>query len=69
MGLMTATYGIGQILGPPLVAVLMQAARPPSETFTLSLQIAATSLVLGAGIFGWMARVYPVQRPDLTADR
>ena len=69
MGLMTATYGIGQILGPPLVAALMSAARPPSETFTLSLQIAATSLVLGAGIFGWMARVYPVQQPDLTADR
>lgn len=61
MGLMTATYGIGQILGPPLVAALMSAARPPSETFTLSLQIAATSLVLGAGIFGWMSRTYPAR--------
>ena len=69
MGLMTATYSLGQAVGPPLVAVLMLGARPPSETFTLSLQIAATSLLLGAAIFGWMARVYPVKSPSLVASR
>jgi len=69
MGLLTATYGVGQIVGPPLVAVLMQGARSPSETFMLSLKIAATSLLLGAAIFGWMVRVYPVKRPILTVDR
>ena len=69
MGLLTATYGVGQIVGPPLVAVLMQGARSPSETFMLSLEIAATSLLLGAAIFGWMVRVYPVKRPILTVDR
>jgi len=69
MGLMTATYGVGQILGPPLVAVLMRSARPPGETFTLSLQIAAASLLWGAMAFGWMARVYPVKRPSVTAGR
>ena len=69
MGLMTATYGVGQIVGPPLVAVLMHGARPPGETYTLSLQIAAISLLLGAGVFGWMARVYPVKPPVLTASR
>jgi len=69
MGLMTATYGVGQIVGPPLVAVLMHGARPHSETFTLSLQIAAASLLLGAATFGWMARVYQVKPPPLTADR
>ena len=68
MGLMTATYGVGQILGPPLVAALMYGARQPGETFTLSLEIASTSLLLGAALFGWMARVYPVL-PPLTADR
>ena len=62
MGLMTATYSVGQILGPPLVAVLMHGARTPSETFTLSLQIAAATLVLGACAFAWMSRVYPVKR-------
>jgi MFS family permease len=72
MGLLTATYGVGQILGPPLVAVLMRAARPPSETFTLSLQIAAASLLLGAAIFAWMVRAYPVkphETPSLQAER
>ena len=69
MGLMTATYGVGQIVGPPLVAVLMHGARPHSETFTLSLQIAAASVLLGAATFGWMARVYQVKPPPLTADR
>jgi MFS family permease len=72
MGLLTATYGVGQILGPPLVAVLMRAARPPSETFTLSLQIAAASLLLGAAIFAWMVRAYPIKpqvTPSLQAER
>jgi hypothetical protein len=69
MGLLTAMFGVGQILGPPLVAGLMHGARSPGDTFTLSLQIAAASLLWGAGIFGWMVRAYPVKRPSLTAGR
>jgi predicted MFS family arabinose efflux permease len=61
MGLMTATYSVGQVIGPPLVAVLMHGARTPSDTFTLSLQIAMASLLFGAAIFFWMSRVYPVK--------
>ena len=61
MGLMTATYSVGQVMGPPLVAVLMHGARTPSDTFTLSLQIAMASLLFGAAIFFWMSRVYPVK--------
>ncbi len=72
MGLMTATYSVGQILGPPMVAFLMHGDRTPGETFSLSLQIAMASLLVGAAVFGWMRRVYPVQ-PDavsaLTPDR
>jgi fucose permease len=67
MGLMTATYGIGQIAGPPLVAVLMHGTRTPGDTFSLSLEIAALSLLLGAAVFGWMVRAYPVKPPSLTA--
>ena len=61
MGLMTATYSVGQVMGPPLVAVLMHGTRTPSDTFTLSLQIATASLLFGAAIFFWMSRFYPVK--------
>jgi MFS family permease len=69
MGLLTATYGVGQILGPPLVAVLMQGARSPGDTFSISLAIAASTLLLGAAIFGLMARVYPLASRSLAAGR
>ncbi len=62
MGLMTATYSVGQVMGPPLVAVLMHGDRTPSDTFSLSLKIAMASLLFGAAIFFWMSRVYPVKR-------
>lgn len=60
MGLLTATYGVGQILGPPLVAMLLRHADSPGEGFTLSLEIAATMLLTGAALYGWMVRAYPV---------
>lgn len=60
MGLLTATYGVGQIFGPPLVALLIRHKHSPSEGFTLSLEIAATTLLMGAALYGWMVRTYPV---------
>lgn len=62
MGLLTALYGLGQIAGPPLVAVLLRHSATPGEGFNLALEIAAGSLVLGAVVFGWMVRAYPVRR-------
>ena len=62
MGLLTATYGVGQILGPPLVAVLLRHARSPGEGFTLSLEIAAAALLAGALMYLWMASAYPVMK-------
>lgn len=59
MGLLTATYGVGQILGPPLVAVLLRHTRSAGQGFTLSLEIAAATLLAGAAIYGWMTRAYP----------
>ena len=59
MGLLTATYGVGQILGPPLVAVLLRHTRSPGQGFTLSLEIAVATLLAGAAIYGWMTRAYP----------
>ena len=62
MGLLSATYGVGQILGPPLVALLLRHTATASEGFTLSLEIAASTLLTGAALYGWLVRVYPVLR-------
>jgi len=59
MGLITAMYGLGQIVGPPLAAALLARSPHPAEGFALSLQIAAGGLVLGALIYFAMARMYP----------
>ncbi|MBC7377616.1 MAG: YbfB/YjiJ family MFS transporter [Burkholderiaceae bacterium] len=61
MGLLTALYGIGQIVGPPLVAVLLRHSATAGEGFALSLEIAAGALVVGGAIFAGMARVYAMK--------
>jgi hypothetical protein len=60
MGMMTAMYGLGQIVGPPLAAAMLARSATPGEGFTLSLEIAAGSLVAGAIVFAAMTRLYPV---------
>ena len=62
MGLLTAMYGIGQIVGPPLAALLLKRSADAGAGFTLSLEIAAGVLLLGAGLYLWMLRAYPMRR-------
>jgi MFS family permease len=62
MGLMTVLYGAGQIAGPPLAAVLVARSGTPAQGFSLSLQIAAGSLLAGALLYLELARRYPQQR-------
>ena len=64
MGLLTAMYGIGQISGPPLVAVLLRRSASLGAGFTLSLEIAASALVLGMLMYLWMSRAYPMRRAN-----
>ncbi|WP_354683980.1 YbfB/YjiJ family MFS transporter [Cupriavidus necator] len=59
MGLMTASYGLGQIAGPPLATALV--AR--TGGFASSLACAAAALLLGALVFAWMRRAWPPQPP------
>jgi predicted MFS family arabinose efflux permease len=59
-GLLTAAYGVGQIAGPPLVALLLRNSSTNGEGFTMSLEIAASALLIGAVLYAWMVRVYPV---------
>ncbi len=62
IGLMTAMYGVGQIAGPPLAAVLVARSATPSQGFALSLQIAAGSLLAGALLYLLLTRRYPMRR-------
>ncbi len=61
MGVLTALYGLGQIVGPPLAAALLKRASTPAQGFSMSLEIAAGSLALGVLLFLVLARLYPVQ--------
>jgi len=60
MGLLTALYGIGQIVGPSLVALLLKRSASTGQGFTVSLQIAAAALLAGGTMFLWLARAYPL---------
>lgn len=62
MGLATALYGMGQVVGPPLVALLIGWSGSPSRGFTLSLLTAAGVLLLGAVLYQWSVRRYPRTR-------
>ena len=66
IGLLTALYGIGQIVGPPMVAWLLErsanAGAGAGMAFTLSLQIAASALLIGAALYLAMVRVWPMRR-------
>ena len=61
IGLLTATYGVGQILGPPLVALLLRRSADADAGFTLSLEIAASALLLGAALYAWLVKAYPLK--------
>ena len=66
MGLLTMLYGTGQIAGPPLAAVLIARSATPAQGFTLSLEIAAGALVLGALLYLELARRYPLAKPAVS---
>jgi predicted MFS family arabinose efflux permease len=59
IGLLTAVYGLGQVAGPPLAAALIRRSGTVGQGFAWSLGTAATSLLVGAALYAWMARRYP----------
>ena len=66
MGLLTAIYGIGQIVGPPLAAAMLARSATPGLGFTRSLEIAAAALVVGAFLYLWIARRHPQRATPAT---
>ena len=66
IGLFTALYALGQALGPPTVAALLQQSGGDTHAaFQRSLMVAAASLLVGAATFVASARAWPavVRRP------
>lgn len=61
MGLLTAMYGLGQILGPPLAAWLVARSASTAAGFDLALWIATGALVVGAVLYLWLARRSPMR--------
>jgi fucose permease len=59
MGLLTASYGLGQIMGPPLAAWLVARGANAAAGFNASLWIATGLLVLGAAVYVLIARLHP----------
>ena len=59
IGLLTAAYGLGQIVGPPMVAWLLHRSASPGQGFAWSLQAAAAGLAIGGALFAALARLHP----------
>ncbi len=62
MGLLTAVYGLGQVIGPPLTAMLLARSATVDQGFERALLSAAGALVLGGVVFAAMTRRFPVRR-------
>ncbi|MES2584525.1 MAG: YbfB/YjiJ family MFS transporter [Pseudomonadota bacterium] len=60
IGLLTAVYGLGQIAGPPWVALLLAHSQNAAQGFAWSLQTAAASLLVGVALYAWLARRHPM---------
>ena len=60
-GLLTAAYGLGQIIGPPMVAWTLHRAATPSQGFTQGLVAAAAALLLGAVLYAVMVWRWPLR--------
>jgi MFS family permease len=67
IGLLTAAYGLGQIAGPPLVALLLARSSSARAGFALSLDTAAVALLGGVAIFAWLVRRHPLAELPIDA--
>ncbi|MRG55333.1 YbfB/YjiJ family MFS transporter [Phyllobacterium sp. SYP-B3895] len=62
MGLLTAVFAIGQIMGPPAVGAIMARVADVDAGFDLALAIASIALVVGAGVYVVMIQMFPGER-------
>ncbi|MGO6718203.1 YbfB/YjiJ family MFS transporter [Rhizobium ruizarguesonis] len=69
MGLLTAVFAIGQIMGPPAVGVIMRHVVNVDAGFDLALAVASIALVVGAAIYVAMILLFPSERNARTVGR
>jgi hypothetical protein len=69
MGLLTAVFAIGQIIGPPAVGVIMRQVVNVDAGFDLALAVASIALVVGAGIYVAMILLFPSERKAKIVER
>ena len=62
IGLLSAAFGLGQILGPPMAAALLARAPSTAAGFSWSLDVAASTLLVGALMYYWMMRAFPIEK-------
>ncbi|MFZ4116465.1 MAG: YbfB/YjiJ family MFS transporter [Chthoniobacterales bacterium] len=62
MGLLTAMYGFGQILGPSVTSYFLSHTKNHAEGFSFSLRTAAASLLVGGGLYLLMKFLYPFNK-------
>ncbi len=61
IGLLSAAFGLGQIVGPPMAAALIARAPSTAMGFSWSLDIAAVSLLIGALMYFGMVKRFPLR--------
>lgn len=66
IGLLTAAYGLGQIVGPLAVADLLQRSATASEGFGRALHLAAAALLAGVAVLAWLRQSAPVRPAPAT---
>lgn len=60
IGLLTTIYGMGQIAGPAIVALMAHRDETAGADFSFSLAIAAFSLIVGAGLYLLLKVLHPL---------
>jgi predicted MFS family arabinose efflux permease len=56
IGLLSGAFAFGQIIGPPVAAAMLARASSHATGFAWAIDVAAASLLLGAGLYGWMIK-------------
>jgi MFS family permease len=62
IALMTATYGLGQIAGPPLAAAIVAGSASHQAGFATALSVASLTLLAGAALFALNKWLYPLRK-------